>query len=123
MPKKFSFNIPLYTQAVTDRLVSAVVDTTNEVYFEILKNSPVDTGKFIQDNRNEWVRQEWDTIIWRVTNEWEYSEKVEWWWRKTPVNWHLRSGQIYYDIWAHPFEKSLKKVEQNFIKKLQLKLW
>ncbi len=123
MAKSFSFNIPLYTKAVTDSLVWTVVDINNELYFEILKNSPVDTWEFIQNNRNEWVRQEWSTIIWKISNEGEYPEKVEWGWRKTPVNWHLRSWEVYFDIWAHPFEKSLKKVEQNFYKKLQQKLW
>lgn len=123
MAKSFTFNIPLYVKAVSDSLVSTVVEINNEIYFEILKNSPVDTWKFLSQNRNEWVRQEWNIIIWRIINEWEYPEKVEWGWRKTPVNWHLRSWGVYFDIWAHPFEKSIKKVEEKFYKKLQLKLW
>ncbi len=123
MAKEFKFNIPLYTKAVTDNLVWTVVDTTNEVYFEILKNSPVDTGTFIGQNRNEWVKQEWDTITWKVSNEWEYSEKVEWGWRKTPVNWHRNDWTIYNSIWANTYELSVAKVKQNFIKKLQTKLW
>lgn len=123
MAKEFKFNIPLYVKAVTDSLVWTVVETNNELYMEILKNSPVDTWTFIQQNRNMWVKQEWNTIIWRIENEWEYSEKVEWGWRKTPVNWHLRDWSIYFDIWAMPFERSIAKIEKNFIKKLQLKLW
>lgn len=65
------------------------------------------------------MRQEGDTIIAEVENIWEYPEKVEDWWRKTEVNWHLNNWQVIQAKGAKVYVKSVRKVWDKLLSKLR----
>lgn len=98
--------------------VKAITETLSELYIESIKKSPVRTWTFVSQHRNLWIRKEWNTYIWEIVNEWDYSEKVEMWWRSRPVNWHLKDWSIYYSKGADVYKNALNKVKNNFLKRL-----
>ena len=98
----------------------AISQTLDELYFEAIKKSPVATWQFVSQHRNLWIRKEWSMIIGEIVNEWDYSEKVEMWWRKKPVNWHLKDWTIYYSKWADVYKNAIERVKPNFYKRLWL---
>ena len=116
---KYELNIESLKWKLLKSVVPVVKQLTDELYLEIQTNSPVDTGTYLWQHRNEWVTIEWNKVIWKVSNQWDYPEKVEFGWRKTAVQWHLKNGTIYVSKGAETYEKSLLKIKQKFINKLK----
>lgn len=116
---KYELNIDSLKNKLLKSVVPVVKWIVDELYLEIQINSPVDTWTYLSQHRNEWVTVENGMVVWRVSNEWDYSEKVEFGWRKTAVNWHLKNWTIYVSKWAETYEKSLLKIKKKFIDKLK----
>lgn len=119
MTKVFTFDMNKLQNKLLQNARADLEDATNELYIEIQQNSPVDTWYYLSKHYNKWVRFEDWKMIWEVENMWEYPEKVEGWWRNTPVNWHLQKWEIFYSVWAMTYQKSLQKVWERFIAKLK----
>ena len=118
--KTFTINIEKIKKHYEKQIVPIVKETNDDLYFQAVTNSPVDTWTYQRWHRNEWVRQEWSKIIWSVSNEVEYAERVESWFRQRPVNWNLKSlWQIYYSQGADVYAKSLEQVRQKLLNKLK----
>lgn len=118
--KTFTINIEKIKKHYEKQIIPIVKETTDDLYFQAILNSPVDTGTFQKQHRNEWVRQEWSKIIGIVSNQWEYSERVETWFRRSPVNWNRKTKwDIYYSVGANVYEISLEKVKQKLLNKLK----
>lgn len=115
MATNYSINLG---KIIEEQAIQAVKWTIEELYVEIQKKSPVRTWKYLSQHRILWIRKEWNRIIWEITNEGEYPEKVEFWWRKTAVNWHMHDWSIFHNKWAQTYQRALAKVKSNFIKRL-----
>lgn len=97
---------------------------TNALFLAVRMYSPVRTGTYIGSHRNMGVRQDEFRLIWEVTNEWPYPERVEYgFWkggriggRLTSVRWHLLNGQIYVDKGSHTYQKALLQIKDQFLK-------
>ena len=119
MPIKFEINMDSIKKKVINNAMKPVEEITQLVYFDLILFSPIDTWKYVSQHRNKWVRKEWNRIIWEIENVWEYPERLEKWFKKTPVKWHLRNlWQIYYSKWANVYAKAIAKNKPIFIKKL-----
>lgn len=103
-----------------ERAEKITTQTTQDVFIDIRLFSPIDTWKYLSGHRNKGVMVEKNRIIWEIENIWAYPERVEKWFRKVPVNWHLQNlWQIYFSKGANVYQKALEKNKDNFIKKLQ----
>ena len=120
MPIEFQINLEWLKKKLLNSTIEAVTDTTNAVYSDVRAYSPIDTGQYLSWHRNKGVRVEWNKVIWEVENNWEYSERVEEWFRKSPVNWRLANlWQIYYSKGANVYAKAIAKNKDNFLNKLK----
>lgn len=123
MTKKITFNLDKYSNIIMDRSIWTLVYFTNELINRIRDNSPVDTWRYLMQTRNGGITQDGKRLVSKIYNEWEYSERVEHWFRSSPVNWHLRSGNIYFAVGAKPFMRSLEQIKVEFINKLKAEIW
>ena len=115
MPIKFKMDFSKIKQKALKGAVWVVSDTTNVVYSDIRQFSPIDTWRYLSGHRHKWVRLEQNRVVWEIENVGAYPERVEKWFRKTPVNWNLRNlWQIYYSKWANVYQKALAKNKDNF---------
>lgn len=122
MPTIFHITEETLTKFAKKVAIDVVHKTTDQLYLEVQKLSPIRTGEYASWHRNMWVRIVWDQCIWEIKNTGSYPERVEFWFwkwgwiwnRQTAVNWHLRNGTIYHDKWAHTYKKSLLKVKPFF---------
>jgi hypothetical protein len=84
-----------------------------------VRKTPVDTWTYLKQNKKRPIRIENDKVIGEVVNEWEYSERVEYGFRSTAVNWHMNDGTIFRNIWANTYQRAILKVKDRFIKRLK----
>ena len=108
----FTDNIKRKWLSNVERVVN---DVTDKVYLDVILNSPIKTWLYQRSHRNLWIQRTNNQVIWTVENQMRYSEKVELWWRRTAVNWHLYNvWQIYNSVGAHVYRKSVQKNEPYF---------
>lgn len=118
--RKFEFNIKSLGNQILKENYDKVSQTTDELYINLRKLSPVDTWKYLNSHRNKWVRFEWNKIIWTIVNTDEKAEKIETGWRKSPVNWNRKlNWDNFYSVWAKVYELALKRIEDRFYNKLK----
>lgn len=107
---KFIFNLESAVLKTVKKPLEKIMD---DLYFEIRKKSPVRTGKYIASHRNLWIREQNGMLIWTIQSDWEYVERVEYGFRRWPVNWHLYNSEIYRSRWAETYQRALAKIKKN----------
>ena len=119
MATYLELNIWSLKNKLLKNIVNIVIDVTSDVFSDVKKFSPIDTGKYVKSHRFLGVRIEWNKVIWAIANNMEYSEKVEFGWRKKPVNWHLRNlSSVYNSVWADVYKKAIENNKINFKNRL-----
>jgi len=120
MPVVFKMDFSNLKQKVLESALMPVAETTNAVYWDVRLFSPIDTWDYVSGHRNKWVRMEKNRVIWEVENVGDHSERVESWFKKNAVNWHLKNlWQIYFSKWANVYWKAVAKNKDIFLRKLQ----
>jgi hypothetical protein len=120
MPIIFKLDFKNLKKNVLKDISRTVSKVTNMVYQDIIELSPIDTWEYLSNHKNMGIRIEKTRVIWTIENVWEYTERVEKGFRKTPVNWHLLNiWQIYYSRGANVYEKAIAKNKDFFIKSLR----
>jgi len=120
MPIKFKIDFGNIKKKTLKQTVSAVSETTQDVYNDIKLYSPIDTGTYLKWHRNRWITIKGNRVVWIVENLWDYVERVESGFRKNSVNWHLKNlWQIYTSKWADVYWKATAKNKDKFITKLK----
>lgn len=127
MPITFKVDTGKVTkQLLTERVVT-MKKLTDDLYAEINRISPVDTWTYKKSNRNEWVQVDGNKVIWKVSNNSEYAERVEFWfgpwwriwWRQTAVTWHPTEAPNYRWRWARVYSQSIDKLRPTILNKLR----
>ncbi len=120
MPIEFKIDMWSIKKKTLQSAKNTVIETTNAVYMDVRKFSPIDTWKYLSWHRNKGIRVDKNRIIWEVENVLGYSERVEKGFRRTAVNWNLKSlWQIYFSKGANVYAKAIAKNKDTFIKKLR----
>ncbi len=120
MPVNFQIDFSWLWKKILNNAVPLVEETTNKVFLDVKIFSPIKTWKYASQHRLKWVRIEKNRVIWEVENSWEYSERVEVWFRKNAVNWNLKNlWQLYYSKGANVYSKAIAKNKDYFLKKLK----
>ena len=119
MSKFYDFNIESVKRKLISEAVPIMQKACDELYLEIQKNSPVDTGYYLSKHRKKEVVVKWNTVVAEVENMSDYPERVEDWFRQKAVNWHLQKWEIYYSQGADTYKKSVRKVWERFINNLK----
>ena len=122
MPVKFKLDNTMANikKKMLKNAVWAVTETTNAVYIDAILFSPVKSWKYASWHNNKWVKVVWNKVIWEVENVGAYAERVEKWFKKNSVNWHLQNlWQIYTSKGANVYWKAIAKNKDIFLKKLR----
>jgi hypothetical protein len=119
MPIQFKFTPEKLIHNTLQNIFVWMRKSTDELLIEINRLSPIDTWTFQKQNRKLPVRIEWNKVIWTIINEWNYSERVETWFRQNPVNWHLENWEIFNNIWANTFQRALRRKKANILYNLK----
>lgn len=120
MTTRFTLNIEWIEKQLIKDALPVMRKATDDLMFQVKLLSPVDTGKYLSSHRNLWVIQEWNKLKWAVWNIDDKAEKVEFWWRKTPVNWNRKiKWDIYTNVWANTYQLALEKVKRDFINNIK----
>lgn len=120
MAMKFKLDFSNLKKKTLKQSVNAVAETTSDVYIDVQKYSPVDTWTYEKWHKNLWVTVKWNRVIGIVENLWDYVERVESWFRKNPVNWHLKNiWQIFNSKWANVYWKAIANNKDKFLTKLK----
>ena len=122
--KKLKFSetviINYYKKEIIKPIVKEILD---EAFLDFQMNSPVKTWEYMSGLVNLGVFEFNDSIKWILKNKSRNAKNVEWGWRKTTVNWHLKNWNIKTAKWARVFEDWIRKARTNLINKLKEKLW
>jgi hypothetical protein len=73
---------------IQNRLIIKVNEWLEVLSKSIEEKSPTDTKKYIKWNKVIKAIKSWSKVIWKVYNDSEYWQKVEFGWRANAVNWH-----------------------------------
>lgn len=117
-----------YSDIYEKNAIQAINEWTADLLWWVIKNSPVDTWKFLKWNKRVLAKKVWEKVIWEVYNDSEDAYNVENWWRKTSVNWHKNRKKwwpvIFTWIWSNTYLRTFlekrKELKNNLIKKI---LW
>lgn len=117
---KIEINMESIKQKILKSAIKTVSETTNAIYMDVRKFSPILTWKYVSGHKNLWVRVTKHRVIGTIENVGEYPEKVETGWRKKAVNWNLQNiWQIYNSVWANVYAKAVAKNKDIFLRKLK----
>ena len=116
---KFNLNIKRISETLLQDLKPKIIKASRVLYSEIIQKSPIKTWEYKWGVKIKDIKIKWKKVTWGVENIWQYSEKVETWWRKTAVNWHLVNWTIKRSKWANTFRDSLENKKDIIIKILK----
>jgi hypothetical protein len=120
MAKAYTIDLWKYKKKILSDSEQLVQEVTWNVYNDVIKFSPIDTWEYVSWHKYKWVTRTWNIVKWVVENIWDHTEKVETWFKKTPVNWNLKKmWATYYSVWASPYKRAVEKNEDYFFKKLK----
>lgn len=120
MSLNFKFDFSDLWKNIAKSTIWDVEETLKSVFIDIKLFSPIKTWKYASKHRYKWIKIEWNKVIWEIENNWEYSERVEEWFRKTAVNWNLKNlWQLYHSKWANVYAKAIEKNKNNYLKRLK----
>lgn len=99
-----------YMQELEKRLKKWVNNWIKILAKSIEDKSPIDTGEYIDWNKEREAQKEWDKIVGYVYNNSENAQEVEFWFRGTPVNRHKNRRQwwkpIFNGVGARVFSRT-----------------
>jgi len=81
----------------------------NHMYNNLREFSPVDTGTYKKTHRIKFPVIWKNFLLFWIESVWDYVERIETWFRKTPVTWHMADGSTYNSIGAKPYERAKLK--------------
>ena len=107
-----------FSKEVNNELTKAsikVVDILLESWLNYVnENSPVDTWNYKDNNKVIPAIVSWTAVKWIIYNDTSYADKVETWFKKGAVNWHINDrNKIFNSIWANVFEKMVTRVTRE----------
>ena len=90
--------------------------------------SPTDTWDYIRSHKIQPAREEWNLVVWRLTNDSEHAYWVEYWFRKDPVNRHKwpprkASTVIYNWVGARVYTRTVTNNQKSFMDIIIKELW
>jgi hypothetical protein len=98
-------------------------EVLNQAVLDFKKISPVDTWEYQGSIASLWISEFPDKLVWTIISNDKKAENVEYGWRKSPVNWHLASGQIKNAKGASVFQIWTITAGENLRIKLKQLLW
>ncbi len=120
MAKAYTLDLWKYKNKILSDVEWIVQEVTWNIYHDVIKFSPIDTWEYVSWHKYLWVTRKWSIVKWVVENIWEHPERVETWFKKTPVNWNLKKmWQTFYSVWAKPYERAIEKNKEYFVSKMR----
>jgi len=117
------FSLKKSVRTITTQIAKSIEKDQDDLYFKIRRGSPVDTGLYVKGHRKKAVRIKGTTVTAVIENAWPYPLKVEDWWRKTPVNWHLLDGRIIRQKGAKVYERATDGMRGKVISNIRTSIW
>lgn len=91
----------------------AINDSLDILETSIEEKTPVKTWKYEEGHKKTKAHKVNNKIVWEVYNDMEYAKEVEYWFRKSPVNWHRNWEIIYNWIGARVYTRTLDENEKK----------
>jgi hypothetical protein len=99
----------------------------NYLLSDIIQKSPVDTWEYLKWNKIKKAEKIGTQIYWEVFNESENAENIEYWFRKSPVNWHKNRKKwwpiIYTWVGARVYSRSADNNQENIKNIIKKEIW
>ena len=114
----------IYFTKLTWNIEKAITDWINEatdyLIEKVREKSPTDTGAYIKWHKIEKATNYWNRIKGSVYNDMEYAQEVEYWFRRSAVNWHKwpprnESTRFYTWVGARPYTRTWDEEEKTII--------
>lgn len=87
---------------------------TDYLLEKVKEKSPEDTKEYIKWHKIEKATNYWNRIKWSVYNDMEYAQEVEYWFRKSPVNWSKQNGDFLIRwVWARVYTRTGDQEEKT----------
>lgn len=107
MVKITGFDFNTLTSRIATRLRTGINKALNPMKEFIETISPEDTRDYVLNHKIKPAKREWDAIVWSVFNDSEHAFGVEFWFRKSPVNWSKQDWVTIYNwVWAKVYTRA-----------------
>lgn len=110
-------NYKLDLWKMLEPMINEYLKTNGERLLNLTQRfSPVKSGTFLHWNQLWEVEKvgKWYQI--KVFNDVDYAEKVELWWRKTAVNWHLHNWEVFRNKGATTYSRAILELKKQLYK-------
>jgi len=122
-----SFDIKTIIKQLDNNAIKAVNKSLEYLEIKIDEKTPIDSWEYQRWNKKLEARKIWESIIGVLYNDSKNSEEVEYWFRKTPVNWHKHKKRwwpvIYTWVWARVYTRTFDLEQENVINIIKKQLW